>query len=128
MPKCTICDKELNGSQRRYCKGTCTQRGNAETQRVSDHRTISLGLGLRATLVIDEWLAHLRYFQWMCAYCQKRPATDIDHFIPPGYEGGTTASNCVPCCNPCNTAKSSYHPERKSSHVDGIPSKAQASA
>lgn len=110
MPNCVLCDKELGRSQRRYCSDVCVRRGDTEAQRVSNAKQASERNSLPATLTPDEWLTHLHYFNWMCAYCQKRQATSIDHVIPPGYGGGTTADNCVPCCGKCNCAKSDHHP------------------
>ena len=127
MHRCVVCGGALPARRRRYCNELCATRGDAEVQRVKWHTNASLALGLSATLDIDVWFAHLRHFEWRCAYCQERPATDIDHFIPPGYMGGTTAGNSVPCCAECTIAKSGYHPDMMPFYPEPpIPSEALA--
>jgi hypothetical protein len=127
MYRCVVCGGALPARRRRYCNKLCATRGDAEVQWVKWHTNASLALGLPASLDIDVWFAHLRYFEWMCAYCQERPATDLDHFIPPGHMGGTTADNSVPCCAECNSAKSGYHPDMMPFYPEPpIPSEAIA--
>jgi 5-methylcytosine-specific restriction endonuclease McrA len=49
--------------------------------------------------------------QWKCAYCGVRPYRVLEHFIPIGLGGGTTADNVLPACSRCNSTKSLYHPQ-----------------
>lgn len=67
--------------------------------------------GVEGTLSVFEWQRSLDYFAGVCAYCQKSLALTIDHFVPIAFGGGTTYSNCVPCCYFCNTRKGSAYPE-----------------
>lgn len=59
----------------------------------------------------------LRKSQWwkqqigpgLCYHCgQKFPAQELtmDHLLPLARGGKSSKKNCVPCCKPCNTAKS----------------------
>lgn len=41
----------------------------------------------------------------LCAYCPA-PATEIDHVIPLALGGTNYEGNLLPCCGPCNRAKS----------------------
>jgi 5-methylcytosine-specific restriction endonuclease McrA len=54
-----------------------------------------------------QWLEIKRRFRGRCAYCgaSNLPLTQ-DHVIPLSRGGSHTASNVVPACRPCNTAKS----------------------
>ena len=104
---CVICEGELPPNRQRYCQDICAKKGDAEVQRVKEHNNISHALGLPATLTIDEWLVHRRYFEGKCAYCQDRPATDLDHFIPSCFKGGTTIDN---------SAKLNHHPNMMPTH------------
>jgi 5-methylcytosine-specific restriction endonuclease McrA len=69
-------------------------------------------LGLSATLTMEQWHAAIRYFDGKCAYCQEKPWELLEHFIPLGLGGGTTASNCIPSCKSCNNSKGSWHPHK----------------
>lgn len=61
--------------------------------------------GYRATLTIDEWMRTLEHFGGLCAYCRKWPFSEMDHLVPLGHGGWTTADNCVPACKGCNSSK-----------------------
>lgn len=41
----------------------------------------------------------------MCAYCEKRPGTELDHGIPLSRGGGNWPANIYPACVPCNRRK-----------------------
>lgn len=66
---------------------------------------------LPATLTSQQWIATLDHFDWKCAYCGERPYRVLEHFIPIGLGGGTTADNVLPACSSCNSLKSLYHPQ-----------------
>ena len=61
-------------------------------------------------LTTEEWWARLSEFGHLCAYCQEHRATVVDHFWPVTMGGGTTISNVVPSCGPCNQAKYNHNP------------------
>ena len=65
--------------------------------------------GVPATLMIEEWLETLDYFNWGCAYCHGSYEV-IEHFVPIAIGGGTTYQNCVPACVSCNNRKDTHHP------------------
>jgi len=44
-------------------------------------------------------------FDGMCAYCQERKATSIDHIIPVSKGGNSVPGNLLPCCKHCNSSK-----------------------
>jgi 5-methylcytosine-specific restriction endonuclease McrA len=67
--------------------------------------------GLPASLGLEDLHQALNDFEGKCAYCRKEKATDIDHFIPYCFGGGTTIDNCVPACSRCNNYKSDHHPD-----------------
>ena len=67
--------------------------------------------GLVGTLSTLDWQRTLEFFHYRCAYCNAMALT-IDHFMPMMYGGGTTHSNCVPCCHSCNERKGSLTPEQ----------------
>ncbi len=66
--------------------------------------------GTPATLTLTEWIATLRHFDGMCAYCSVRAYEVMEHFIPVNI-AGTTKKNCVPACDSCNAHKHSSHPD-----------------
>jgi 5-methylcytosine-specific restriction endonuclease McrA len=78
-----------------------------ELARVRQHLARAQSLNLPATLTLRQWLSAIAYFGGLCAYCQSRPYSDLDHVIPLAAGGGTTAANCVPACGRCNSAKGS---------------------
>lgn len=62
-------------------------------------------LGLLSTLTIAQWKFAIEYFNGLCAYCQKKQWSAIEHFIPVCNGGGTTSENCIPACTACNGKK-----------------------
>lgn len=86
------------------------QRYRTESARVMYHNRRAEDYGLPATLTLEQWIATLEHFEWKCAYCRGKYAV-LEHFVPLGYEEGTTWSNCVPACNKCNGTKGPYHPK-----------------
>jgi 5-methylcytosine-specific restriction endonuclease McrA len=72
--------------------------------------------GVSATLTPKQWTTAIEYFGYRCAYCQKRPFSTMDHFIPVHMGGGTTADNCLPTCRTCNTSKHRKDPDHWLQH------------
>lgn len=60
--------------------------------------------GAPATLTMREWLATVRHFDGLCAYCGEADYEVIEHATPLP-RGGTTAANCLPACTACNNRK-----------------------
>jgi len=81
-----------------------------EEMRIRYHNSRAKSANLPATLMLDEWLETLNHFGWMCAYCQTRKYTLLEHFIPLGHGKGTTTDNCVPACHSCNNIKQAWNP------------------
>jgi 5-methylcytosine-specific restriction endonuclease McrA len=65
---------------------------------------------LPATLTDEQWDQALSYFENKCAYCIAEPYQVLEHFVPINKGGGTTADNCIPSCNMCNSKKGHRHP------------------
>ena len=120
MRSCVVCGGALPARRRRYCNELCAARGDAEVQRVKWHTNASLALGRPASLDIDVWLEYLRHFGWMCAYCQGRPATDLDHFIPPAIWAGQRPAFLSPAARSVTTAKL-QRPEYQRTRANGSP-------
>lgn len=59
---------------------------------------------LPATLTEAEWQSALGYFNDRCAFCGG-PWCLVEHATSIAVGGGTTITNCLPACIPCNTAK-----------------------
>src|SRR6266702_6536865 len=76
-----------------------------EYARVKSQRTRAIDNRAIATLTLDEWLAILAYFNYLCAYCKNVPFTVMEHITPFDCGGGTVASNVVPACHSCNGRK-----------------------
>jgi hypothetical protein len=112
---CVLCGaaymSHLPGDPDSLCPACGSQDRVRELARVRYHLARARAVGLPATLTLGQWLATLEHFGWLCAYCQRQPFTDLDHFVPLASGGGTTAANCVPACARCNTRKSATNPE-----------------
>jgi HNH endonuclease len=107
---CFICRTQLFGTiNQKYCGPTCREKADRESFRISWFNNDSRSKGLPSSLTLKQWLVTLNHFGWACAYCQK-PYKGLDHFIPTTLGGGTTVSNCVPCCENCNNIKGWQHP------------------
>lgn len=61
--------------------------------------------GLPATLTPEQWGRILYQHNFNCHFCNA-PFETIEHVVSLGAGGGTTAQNCVPCCDPCNQKRS----------------------
>lgn len=59
---------------------------------------------LPATLSLEGWKHIVTFFEGRCAYCGD-PWEQIEHATPIRHGGGTTFANCLPACEPCNSAK-----------------------
>jgi len=82
-----------------------------EYERVEIHNDRGRQMGREATLTITQWLATLDRYNWRCAYC-KGPYEVLEHRKPlAAPDGGTTAINCVPACQSCNSRKGTRHPD-----------------
>lgn len=83
-----------------------------EKSKLQTHLYRAVESGLPATLTLEQWLATLDYFEWMCAYCRVKPYKVLEHFIPVVLDGGTTVDNCVPACILCNSRKGNIPPKK----------------
>src|SRR5574340_988910 len=75
-----------------------------EPERVRGHVGLARRAGGVATLTIIEWAQTIADFNGLCAYCQIRPFTLLEHFLPV-IIAGTHVNNCVPACNACKNKK-----------------------
>jgi hypothetical protein len=53
----------------------------------------------------EDWRRLVARHNGLCAYCQERPATEIDHVIPVSRGGRHTIGNVLPACRSCNLSK-----------------------
>ena len=92
-----------------------------ELMRIQTHLARAQDAGLPATLTLEEWVAILKQFQGMCAYCETIPFDALNHLIPlDAGEGGTIALNCVPACKRCNSRKCGYYEDRSMSPAERL--------
>jgi 5-methylcytosine-specific restriction endonuclease McrA len=82
----------------------------SEAKAVKFHNKRAEIIALPATLTLEQWQQTLKDFNNQCAYCSDGDYEVLEHFIPLIFGGGTTAHNCVPACNSCNSIKSDQHP------------------
>lgn len=110
----TVCDicgiRTLDYSQRGTCDDCYIKYPEKST--VNYHNNRARALGLEATLTVPQWQAAVTCFDSKCAYCLTKPYTVLEHFIPLTKKGGTTATNCVPACQGCNSRKNGTHPDK----------------
>jgi len=106
---CPVCWEALYKEyEQEYRLATFYKR---EYERVETHNERARQRGREATLTITQWLATLNLYGWCCAYCQG-PYEALDHHRPLiAPDGGTTAINCVPSCQSCNSRKGTRHPD-----------------
>lgn len=95
---------------------------------------------LPSTLTLDQWEYIKKCFDNKCAYCGKRRKLTQDHFVPVQLGGGYTKENIIPCCQSCNSSKSSklfqewypnycnYSKEREAKITDHIQNEHQVIA
>src|SRR6266581_618230 len=82
-----------------------------EPERVHIHVGIARRAGAVATLTLPEWEQTITDFNGLCAYCQIRPFTLLEHFLPVT-TAGTHVKNCIPACDSCNRRKRNYTGEK----------------
>jgi 5-methylcytosine-specific restriction endonuclease McrA len=97
---CYVCGKEHSTFHKRCF--SCTE----EYRKVTHNLLRAKRLGLPHDLTFERWRQTTQHFQQRCAYCLVNPYQVLEHFIPLGMGGGTTASNCIPACRECNVRKS----------------------
>lgn len=73
-------------------------------ERVAQANARARACGAPATLTLTAWIATVRAFKGLCAYCGKAEFDVIEHAVPLP-EGGTTKENCLPACVLCNNQK-----------------------
>jgi 5-methylcytosine-specific restriction endonuclease McrA len=57
-------------------------------------------------VTMEEWRTIVSAFEGYCAYCGAMPEVlEMDHVTPLARGGRHIASNIVPSCKPCNSAK-----------------------
>jgi len=81
---------------RKYYAGSGGQRIRARVY--ARNRNTSPISPRNRELVIDSFFG-------LCAYCQIRKATTIDHAIPVKNGGGSHRGNLIAACGPCNSSK-----------------------
>lgn len=75
-----------------------------EAQRLYTARLRARRAGVASTLTVQEWQEIVGRFEARCAYCPA-PFETIDHVVPLTKGGANEASNVVPACKSCNSAK-----------------------
>jgi 5-methylcytosine-specific restriction endonuclease McrA len=108
---CQICNKKTASFSSSYCYD-CYPISRVFASQVSQHLGRAKAANTPATLTIKQWITTVNYFHEKCAYCQSRPFQVLEHFLPISLGGGTTADNCVPACQQCNSKKGSAHPDK----------------
>jgi 5-methylcytosine-specific restriction endonuclease McrA len=76
-----------------------------EAKRLYCQRYRSRVQGLPYTLTLQEWKYSKQFFDYKCAYCNKKRKLTQDHIIPTIKSGGTIAENIIPACKSCNPSK-----------------------
>ena len=56
-------------------------------------------------LTPEQWTVICNAYGWLCAYCERAKATQMDHVRPIAKGGLHTASNVCPVCEKCQYAK-----------------------
>lgn len=75
-------------------------------RRKAMHRAVEIN-----DLTSDEWVEIIAAHDGRCVYCGEKPERiTMDHVVPISKGGNHTASNVVPACGPCNSAKSANEP------------------
>jgi hypothetical protein len=108
---CKSCKKKTASAVGDYCYD-CYQTFLKIGAHVNMHLSRAREANTPATLTVKQWAAAITYFGGKCAYCQSRPFQVLEHFVPISRGGGTTADNCVPACNKCNSKKKDIHPDK----------------
>jgi hypothetical protein len=78
-----------------------------EEKQLKDHRREAKIKNLEFSFTADEWKYCKKYFEYRCAYCNKKDLNlTQDHFIPVSENGSYTKLNILPVCKSCNSSKS----------------------
>ena len=72
--------------------------------------------GLTGDLTAEQFTVSAAYFvvvegynrTYACAYCGKKSAIGLDHWIPITQGGASTFTNVIPCCFTCNVLKGNF--------------------
>jgi len=111
---CSQCKQRHNRADSHLCAKCLTSYlaviYTREVKRVEDQNQRARENGVDATLTLLEWLETVKDFDGQC-YCCGKPFQALDHYIPLSKGGGTTAQNCLPICNRCNSIKGAYLPD-----------------
>lgn len=92
--------------KRRSGKKQAQKRIKNGTNKMYCQRRAARKKALVNDLTMEQWLNSLEYFDSSCAYCgSKESNLQQEHIIPLSKNGGYTASNIIPACQPCNTSK-----------------------
>ncbi len=113
---CVICQNILTENAHLRCRSHMTSIFDSPIQKVKQEVRRARSKNLQADLTFHQWITALDFFQgnlpngmiaWCCAYCGRYVGVDlgVDHWNPMSGGGGTTVTNCVPCCLTCNVAK-----------------------
>src|SRR6266550_8840925 len=106
----------IAGQPKRFCDGhRPIKHGLARRGRLSPSYTRIYNLRRRvenSTALGDhnpqQLRARFEFFGWKCRYCGKaltEKSACAEHMIPLSRGGTNWASNIIPSCRPCNTAK-----------------------
>lgn len=109
---CVDCGAPAIGIRCRACRDADQRSGQTTAEILENRRTLERrrrerekrAPGLTTTQrkhLRDQWRRQRR----VCAYCQKAPATQVDHVIPLALGGTNHIGNLAPSCGPCNRAK-----------------------
>ncbi len=81
------------------------RRANKDRLNTHTNNRRALRNSLGNDLTREQWSAIKAVYRHCCAYCHRKAPLTQDHVIPLSKGGATTASNIVPACKPCNSAK-----------------------
>lgn len=79
---------------------------NLEYFRQATQKRRAMAKAVKSSFTLQEWETAKAYFGNCCAYCGKHlQRLTQDHFIPLSKGGAYIASNIIPACKSCNSAK-----------------------
>ncbi|MDN5931400.1 MAG: HNH endonuclease [Pseudonocardia sp.] len=83
------------------------RQANRDAIRALNNRRKALQRDIEVNdLTPQQWVAIVKSYAGQCVYCGCVPdRITMDHVVPLSKDGGHTASNVVPACGPCNSAK-----------------------
>jgi|SRR6266516_2505552 len=104
---CSNCKKDCQHLLGDLCQACYALHERIKVQLIKARKN-----GEVADLTLAQYTQMLKHFKHRCAYCDTFSLyLFIEHFVPIGLGAGTTASNCVPACNRCNSRKRRLHPD-----------------